>query len=72
MPIYRWNLRQRNNKMQWYTDLLEQGDSVMADKRFDIDDLLRAKGVVNIPPVYCSRCKKTKTISRLRIHVERQ
>ncbi|XP_068713587.1 uncharacterized protein [Montipora foliosa] len=60
-------------------DLLEQGDSVMADKGFDIDDLLRAKGVaLNIPPFLKSQgqftaldVQKTKTIARLRIHVER-
>ena len=59
-------------------DLLEQGDSVMADKGFDIDDLLRAKGVaLNIPPFLKSQgyftaldVQKTKTIARLRIHVE--
>ena len=32
-------------------ELLEPGDAVMADKGFDVEDLLKEKGVVlNIPP----------------------
>lgn len=60
-------------------DLLEPGDSVMADKGFDIEDLLKDKGVeLNIPPFLESQnqfsardVQKTKTIASLRIHVER-
>lgn len=34
-----------------FLDLLEHGDSIMADKGFNIDDLLKEKGVgLNIPP----------------------
>ena len=51
----------------------------MADKGFDIEDLLREKGVeLNIPPFLESLeqfsaqdVQKTKTIASLRIHVER-
>ena len=60
-------------------DLLEPGDSVMADKGFDIDDLLREKNVgLNIPPFLENQgqfstqdVQRTKTIASLRIHVER-
>ena len=60
-------------------DLLEAGDSVMADKGFDIEDLLREKEVdLNIPPFLESRTQfsaaevqKTKMIAKVRIHVER-
>ncbi|PFX16519.1 Cubilin [Stylophora pistillata] len=60
-------------------DLLEPGDSVMAEKGFDIEDLLREKGVeLNIPQflesleqISAQDVQKTKTIACLRIHVER-
>lgn len=60
-------------------DLLEHGDSVMADKGFNIDDLLKEQGVgLNIPPFLQSQAQfsaqdvhETKTIAKLRIHVER-
>lgn len=59
--------------------LVEAGDAVMADKGFDIEDLLRGKGVsLNLPPFLESRSQfsaaevqQTKTIAKLRIHVER-
>ena len=60
-------------------DLLESGDSVMADRGFDIEDELILRGVhLNIPPFL--RNKKqfsekelvgTRRIASLRIHVER-
>ena len=60
-------------------DLLESGDSVMADRGFDIEDDLILRGVhLNIPPFL--RNKKqfsekelivTRRIASLRIHVER-
>lgn len=60
-------------------DLLEEGDSVMADKGFDIEPLLNAKNVeLNIPPFLEDQTQfseadvlKTKSIASLRIHVER-
>ena len=60
-------------------DLLEHGDSVMANKGFNIEDLLKEKGVgLNIPPFLQSQAQfsaqdvhETKTIAKLRIHVER-
>ena len=60
-------------------DLLEVGDEIMADKGFDIQDLLAPLGVkLNIPPFLNSGTQfsrdnvlRTKKIARLRIHVER-
>lgn len=60
-------------------DLLERNDVVMADKGFDIDDLIEAKGAkLNIPPFLQNQSQfsvrdvqDTKTIAKLRIHVER-
>ena len=60
-------------------DLLEGGDSIMADKGFDIQDLLLERGVqLNIPPFLQSQAQfsardvqQTKAIASLRIHVER-
>ena len=60
-------------------DLLEPGDTVMADKGFDIGDMLREKGIgLNLPPVLQSssqfsalQVQETKQIAKLRIHVER-
>ena len=59
--------------------MLEPSDSVMADKGFEINDLLTPCGVtLNIPPFLQSRgqftreeVSETKTIAKLRIHVER-
>ena len=58
---------------------LAHGDSVMADKGFDIQDLLVANGVrLNIPPFMNSAQRmlpqdimKTKSIAAVRVHVER-
>lgn len=60
-------------------DLLEPNDSVMADKGFKIEDILNAKGVhLNLPPFLSSQgqfdikqVKQTKSIAKVRIHVER-
>lgn len=60
-------------------DLLEPGDSIMADKGFTISDLLRErKCTLNIPPFKrnnvqftASQVFETQAIASLRIHVER-
>ena len=60
-------------------DLLEPGDTIMADKGFDIGDMLRDKGIgLNLPPfVHCSgqfsaqQVQETKQIAKLGIHIER-
>jgi len=60
-------------------DLLEPGDTVMADKDFDIGDMLRDKGIgLNLPPFLdcidqfsAQQVQETKQIAKLRIHVER-
>ena len=60
-------------------ELLEAGDVVMADKGFDIQDLLVGKKVIlNIPPFLRERDQlsledeaETRRIASLRIHVER-
>ena len=60
-------------------DLLEEGDAVMADKGFNIENILHGKGVsLTIPPFLqkkqqfsADEVKETKTIAKLRIHVER-
>ena len=59
-------------------DLLEPGDSVMADRGFTITDMLNLRGVtLNIPPTKVndqltpSELTTTRRIANLRIHVER-
>lgn len=60
-------------------NLLERGDSVMADKGFTISDLLEKRGCsLNIPPFLgalgqfsTEQVFKTREIAELRIHVER-
>ena len=59
-------------------DLLETGDEIMADKGFQIQDLLAPLGVrLNIPPLLSSNTQMpvddvfhTRKIAHLRIHVE--
>lgn len=61
-------------------DLLEPGDSVMADKGFTIADLLEKRGcTLNIPPFRGNTIQfttedvhETQEIASLRIHVERK
>lgn len=61
------------------SDLLEPNDSVMADKGFNIGDILTSRRVsLNLPPYLSSggqfsskEVKETKVIAKLRIHVER-
>ncbi|XP_062582397.1 uncharacterized protein LOC134244135 [Saccostrea cucullata] len=60
-------------------DLLERGDSVMADKGFTLQKVLEGTGIdVNTPPFLMSQgqfsaqeVEETQTIARLRIHIER-
>lgn len=60
-------------------ELLEEGDNVMADRGFTIEDLLKEKGVtLNIPPFLTQRSQfskeeveETRKIASVRIHVER-
>ena len=59
-------------------DKLEPGDSIMADRGFDIDAIMPEGGAVNIPPFLEARSQfeenelvATRRIARLRIHVER-
>ena len=61
-------------------DLVERGDSIMADRGFDIQDDLTPLGVkVNTPPFMkgkqqldCTEMMETRRIASLRIHVERE
>ena len=60
-------------------DLLEPGDNVMADRGFDVGNILQHRGVtLNIPPFLGQRdqlaiweVEATRRIASLRIHVER-
>ena len=55
-----------------FVDLLQQGDLVMADRGFDIQDLMAAKPAkIFIPPKRQSDCFETMRIVNVRIHVER-
>ena len=63
----------------WFVNLLEIGDSIMADKVFTIVDLLYPLGVtLNKPPMRDSNrqlsrqeVEQTRRIAAVRIHVER-
>ena len=77
--LYGGNISDRQlTEMSGLLDLLEPGDSVMADRGFTIADLLDAKGVaLNIPPMKVNdqfteeQLTTTRRIATLRIHVER-
>ena len=69
----------RLTQMSGILDLLEQGDSVMADRGFDIQDDLTPVGVaLNMPPFLKGKTQldanemvETRRIASVRIHVER-
>ena len=58
-------------------DLLESGDSIMADKGFVLQKVLKGTGIeVNTPPFLMSKgqftaqeVEETQTIAKLRIHI---
>ena len=61
-------------------DLIEKGDNVMADRGFEIEDLLAdRKATLNIPPfrdasstqLSAKDVEETRRIAKVRIHVER-
>jgi hypothetical protein len=62
-----------------FLDYIEKGDLVLADRGFQIGDLLSKKGAtLNIPPFLKGRkafnldeTQTTKIIAKARIHVER-
>ena len=77
--LYGGNISDRElTKQSGLLDLLEPGDSVMADRGFTIADMLDVRGVMlNIPPLKTNEqftqreITNTRRIANLRIHVER-
>ena len=77
--LYGGNISDRQlTEMSGLLDLLEPGDSVMADRGFTIADLLDTRGVtLNIPPMIINdqftekELTATRRIATLRIHIER-
>ena len=79
-PVYEGSISDKKLvQVSGLLDKLEISDEIMADKGFDIQDLLAPLGVrLNIPPFLssstqfsCEDVLKTKKIAKLRIHVER-
>ena len=67
-----------------FLDLIESGDNIMADRGFNIQDLLLRRGATLTIPSFTRKCnygkgkrlninevKRSKLISKFRIHVER-
>ena len=78
-PLYSGNISDKElTRESGLLDLLEVGDHVMADRGFEIEDDLHARGVkLNIPPflrgksqLETSEIIETRRIASLRIHVE--
>ncbi|XP_062580400.1 uncharacterized protein LOC134242349 [Saccostrea cucullata] len=65
-------------KLSGLLDLMEEGDSIMADKGFVMNKVLEGKGIsVNTPPFFLSQgqfskqeVEQTQIIAKLRIHIE--
>ena len=79
-PLYSGSISDKELTLEsGLAGLLEKGDSVMADRGFDVSDLLQPLGVhLNIPPFLRGRTQlddkemvETRRIASLRIHVER-
>ncbi|XP_062583702.1 uncharacterized protein LOC134245437 [Saccostrea cucullata] len=66
-------------KLSGLLDLMEEGDSIMADKGFVLNKVLEGTGIsVNTPPFLLSQgqfskqeVEQTQIIAKLRIHIER-
>lgn len=80
-PVYEGSISDRAlTAVSGLLQKLETGDSIMADKGFDVQDLLVSIGVkLNIPPMRQGNMQmapqdiaKTKKIAAVRIHVERK
>lgn len=71
--------RQVIERSQHILERLDPGDSVMADKGFDIEDILAGYGVSLNIPTFFKKCnqitpsilKKDRVISSKRVHIER-
>jgi len=79
-PLYEGSISDKDIVVDsGFLPLLDHGDSVMADKGFDVQDVLAAYGVrLNIPPFNTKAHQMlpqdvvaTKSIASVRIHVER-
>ena len=79
LVIHRIHYRKKITRFSGILDLLEPGDSVMAGKGFNIDELLREKELgLNLPPFLQNQAQfsaanvlEKKTIAKLRVHFGR-
>ena len=79
-PLYSGNISDKDlTRNCGLLELLEEGDSIMADRGFDIDEVLKPIGVtLNMPPFLGNKDQldqveliQTRRIASLRVHVER-